>query len=105
MSTFNKEVGKSIDKAKEEKLRNNWKKTKIVSQSSFVGADIINRLLTTPGAVGLRIYYGMDDEGNMQPVFYASDEKGRPITSSLAKTSDDSGGTDATLVCPPHCPQ
>jgi hypothetical protein len=108
MSEFNKEVGKFIDKVKEEKLRNNWKKTKIVSQSSFIGSDMLHKLLGTHGAIGLRIYYGMDDEGNMQPIFYASDAKGRPIiTPSLSKTSeeDTGGGADATMVCPPYCPE
>jgi hypothetical protein len=109
MSTFNKQVGKIIDKTKEEKLRSNWKKTKILTQSSFVGADIINQLLSKTGAVGLRIYYGMDDEGNMQPIFFASDDKGNPIvpskskTSSVETTNDDSGGADASVPCPPFC--
>jgi len=101
MSTFNKQVGNFIDKTKEEKLKSNWKKAKLKTESTFVGSDIINKLLSTPGAVGLRIYYGMDDEGNMQPIFFASDENGSPM---LASTTSDSGA-DATLACPPYCPK
>lgn len=104
MSIFNKHVGKAIDKAKEDKLRSNWKKTKINTQSSFVGSDILTQLLNTPGAVGLRIFYGMDDEGNMQPIFFPCDESGNPITSSNASKMGTASGADATLACPPYCP-
>jgi hypothetical protein len=108
MSDFNKQVGKTIDKAKAEKLKENWKKTKILTQSNFVGSDIIGQLLAKPGAVGLRIYYGMDDEGNMAPIFYACDSKGNAITSvtkdseSLDATKLDDG-VDASIPCPPFC--
>jgi len=114
MSTFNKQVGKPIDKSKEEKLKANWKKTKILTQSSFLGSDIIISLLNKPGAVGLRIYYGMDDEGNMAPVFFACDSAGKPIitetTSSEAgalststDTANGGGGVNASVPCPPVC--
>lgn len=105
MSEFNRQVGKFIDKTKSEKLKANWKKTKISSESSFVGSDIINKLLNTPGSVGLRIYYGMDEEGNMQPIFFASDENGRPIKTSASASDEEFGGADATMVCPPYCPR
>jgi hypothetical protein len=107
MSDFNKHVGKFIDKSKAEKLKSNWKKTKIATQSSFVGTDIITELLAKPGAVGLRIFYGVDDDGNMAPVFYAADAEGRVISgtqkSASASLLDD--GADASLACPPYCPK
>lgn len=102
MSIFNKQVGKIIDKVKEEKLKSNWKKTKIMTQSSFVGSDILTQLLNKPDAVGLRLYYGLDDEGKLQPIFYACDASGNPITSST--TTEGDGGADASLPCPPYCP-
>jgi len=115
MSTFNKQVGKSIDKSKEEKLKTNWKKTKILTESSFIGADIIASLLNKPGAVGIRIYYGMDDEGNMAPVFFACDSNGKPITTetvtseiaTLSASTDatSGGGVNASIPCPPACAQ
>jgi hypothetical protein len=111
MSEFNKKVGKIIDRAREKKLAENWRKTKIVTQSSFVGADILLKLLQRPGAVGLRIQYGMDDDGNMHPVFFACDAGGRIINtvservSSLLDPEDgESDGADASLPCPPYCP-
>lgn len=110
MSTFNKQVGKPIDKTKEDKLRSNWKKNKILTDSSFVGSDVIIALLNKPGAVGLKIYYGMDDEGNMQPIFFACDSNGDAIkskttteTSSSALSAADDGGVDASVPCPPVC--
>jgi hypothetical protein len=105
MSEFNKQVGKVIDKTKEEKLKNNWKKTKIITQSSFVGSDIIYQLLSTQGAVGLRIFYGMDDEGNVQPIFSACDDSGNPIGSTTTEAKTEYQAADATLSCPPYCPK
>lgn len=108
MSDFNKKVGKTIDKAKAEKLKENWKKTKILTQSNFVGTDVISQLLNKPGAVGLRICYGMDDEGNMAPVFYACDSNGNVIPSvSMSSESLDASklddGVNASIPCPPFC--
>lgn len=105
MSIFNKHVGKHIDKAKTDKLIGNWKKSGIKTQSSFVGSDIINQLLQTDKAVGLRIYYGLDDEGNMQPVFYAADENGKIIRSSAEgkDAATEPAGVDTTIPCPPYC--
>lgn len=105
MSIFNKHVGKFIDKAKADKLKSNWKKTKILTQSSFVGADILAKLLNKPGAEGIRIYYGVDDEGNMQPVITACDGNGNPIDLGTdEKTSMQFEGADASVPCPPYCP-
>lgn len=110
MSDFNKQVGKIISKAREKRLTENWKKTNIVTQSSFVGSEIILRLLQKPGAVGLRIQYGIDDAGNMHPVFFACDAAGRIIRTiseravSILDELDDSDGADASLPCPPYCP-
>ncbi|MBT1698114.1 hypothetical protein KK083_14570 [Fulvivirgaceae bacterium PWU4] len=109
MSDFNKQVGKIISKARERQLTENWKKTSIVTQSSFVGADILLKLLRKPGAVGLRIQYGIDDDGNMHPVFFACDATGKIIRTVAEKVistfdPDDSDGADASLPCPPYCP-
>ena len=109
MSDFNQYVGKIISKAREKRLLENWKKTSIVTQSSFVGADIILSLLRKPGAVGLRIQYGLDDDGNMHPVFFACDAAGKVIKTVSEKAisildADDSDGADASLPCPPYCP-
>jgi hypothetical protein len=113
MSNFGRHVGKIINRAKAKKLKENWKKTKILTESSFVGADILLKLLERPGAVGVRICYGMDDAGNMQPLLYACDANGKIVISSVAgislhldvETNDDSDdGSDASLPCPPYCP-
>jgi hypothetical protein len=110
MSVFNKQVGKPIDKIKEEKLRANWKKHKILTDSSFIGADVISELLNKPGAVGLRIYYGIDDDGNMAPIFFACDANGDPIVSQSQQSETNastrvtsSDGINASVPCPPAC--
>jgi hypothetical protein len=106
MSEFNKNVGTRIDKTKENKLRANWKRTNIKTQSVFIGADAVNGLLSQAGAVGLRIYLGLDDDGNLQPIFFASDSEGNPIKQRVQeKDLTDDGGIDASLPCPPYCPK
>lgn len=106
MSDFNKQVGSKIDKSKHDKLRSNWKKTKIKTQSCFIGSDAITSLLGASGAVGLRIYFGLDDEGNLQPIFFASDSEGNPIKQPATLTGDgQDDGIDASLPCPPYCPK
>jgi hypothetical protein len=104
MSHFNKQVGKHIDREKSDKLRKNWKAKGIVTESSFIGSEIIMNLLSRPGAVGLKICYGLDDEGNMQPVLFGCDDKGNAIHVSEGKDGGSaSGGADASIPCPPYC--
>jgi hypothetical protein len=97
MSEFNKQVGKKVSKDEADKLKKNFKKLGLRTESSFFGSDRINEILNTPGAIGLRITYGMDDEGNLQPV----------ITAELSEISAslDTVYMDASLPCPPYCPK
>lgn len=107
MSHFNKQVGKFIDKTKAGKLKHNWKKTGIITESSFIGSDILFKILNTPGAVGIRVVYGLDNENNMQPIIYPCDSNGSIIRASqqasTLQAEDDSDGADASVPCPPYC--
>lgn len=96
MNQFNKGVGSMIDKADFDKKKSNWKKTGIETQSSFFGADIINTLLNKPGCIGISINYGMNDEGQMQPILTAE------LESSTVSTEPTSYA-NASLPCPPVC--
>jgi hypothetical protein len=110
---FSKDVGKPISKVKHKEALANWKKTGIVTKCNFFGADVFTRLLSLPGAVGITIFHGMDDKGNMQPLLFATDVNGNtivppaPAGAVFALTDSDesdSGGYNASMTCPPHCP-
>ena len=103
MGEFNKKVGKQIPKDEADKLIKRWKEKKHKTNSSFFGADIISSLLSKPGATGIRIHYGLDDQGNMQPVLTPEYDE----TTLTAQTQDEDPGTyaDSSLGCPPYCPK
>jgi hypothetical protein len=106
MSEFNKKVGKYIEHDVIEKYKRNWKHMGgCETESSFIGADIIDKLRATPGFEGFRIYYGLDDDGRLQPIFYAADITGKPIVTSSGKDGGNANGADATMACPPYCPK
>lgn len=102
---FNKNVGKFTTEKEIDKLKDNWRKTKIATQSNFFGTDIIMKQLNKHGAVGISIYYGMSDTGVMQPILYAVDEKGRPIKVADGKDGESTVGANASNPCPPFCPE
>jgi hypothetical protein len=102
---FNKKIGNFIDNTLYEKLRSNWKKTGIATQSNFFGMDVIDNLRQHPNAAGITIEYGINDEGIMQPILFAADDEGRKIITSAGKDGGGSGGADASSPCPPYCPK
>lgn len=118
MSNFNKNVGKPISKVDEQKAIDNWTKASakasIKTKSNFFGADIIQKLLNISGSVGISIVHGLDNEGNMKPMIFATDKDGKLIVPTSSEKStfsaaadlesdDDSGGYNASMTCPPYC--
>lgn len=47
--------------------------------ASFYGKDHIQALLNQTGAMGIRIYYGIDNQGEKQMVLVAADANGNDI--------------------------
>jgi hypothetical protein len=103
MSIFNRHVGKFIDSTSIQKMKGNWKKKELKTESVFIGRDIIEQLLKKDGCEGLRVVFGIDDEENVQPIFYAADDKGKIIKSVEGKDGDESVGADRSVPCPPYC--
>jgi hypothetical protein len=75
-------------------------------------------LLAQPGCVGLRIYYGMDDNLGLHAIIVGVDAQNRDIlptsttTSAMTSTTTEGGVSteetgiilDEGLRCPPSCP-
>jgi hypothetical protein len=95
-SPFNKKVGKDIPKDKADKLMKNWNDKGHKTKSNFFGSDLIQKFLNMDGCVGIRIHYGLDEEGNMQPVI-------TPEVEDSGKQRQSQVFGDSSLGCPPYC--
>ena len=64
-------------------------------QAHFFGMDILNKILSQPGCVGLRMYYALDELGVKQMIVVGvnADE-----TDQYDKTIAERG-----FPCPPYC--
>ena len=63
-------------------------------KGGFLGKDKINELLQQPGAMGIRIYFGVDENGDKTVVLAAADADENDMTSLLL---------DRWKPCPPRC--
>lgn len=92
-----------------------------VTRAIFYGADKVRALLDTPGAVGIRVYYGLHpNPGLGQPyskkmVLVAVDKDGYDIPGNPSKAPDPNapmakdgpgqgGYLDDGVPCPDQCP-
>ena len=75
---------------------------KTVITGHFFGSEKIKQLLDEKDAVGIRIYYGINDEGTDTLMLVAS-------RADLSDILPEEGGggpiiLDDSVVCPPYCP-
>ena len=74
-------------------------------RAHFFGFRIISRILALPGCKGIRIYYGLDDQGKKQLLLVGTDSDGAdllPATDALMDTEPNIIG-DVSFPCPPYC--
>lgn len=65
-------------------------------QSAFFGRDLLEALLAQPGSMGIRIYYGLNEDGIQELVLVSAD----------ADENDDLNLiVDKSHKCPPRCPK
>lgn len=65
-------------------------------QSAFYGREMLEALLAQPGSMGIRVYYGLNEDGSQELVLVSSD----------AEENDDlSLILDKAHKCPPRCPK
>ncbi len=63
-------------------------------KARFFGKDIINKILNQEGCMGIRFYYGLDEDGNNQLVMVGADSDENDITDLVA---------DLSHPCPDTC--
>ena len=77
-------------------------------RAHFFGKEILTNILNQPGCMGIRFYYGIDDQGQKALVLVGADEKGTNIWSGKAgkgklKAAVRQLGGDLSYPCPPYC--
>lgn len=76
---------------------------KTIIKGHFLGSEKIKQLLDEKDAVGIRIYYGVNQNGTDTIMVVAA----RADMSDILPDPDGGGPIilDDTLVCPPYCPK
>jgi hypothetical protein len=64
-------------------------------QGGAFSRQAVERLLDQKGCTGLRIYYGMHDDGSPAPVLVGVDPKGNDLSQGII--------LEEHLPCPPFC--
>ncbi|RAJ06762.1 hypothetical protein LX64_01889 [Chitinophaga skermanii] len=114
---FNKHAGTFITLATGEKYTREFRKhekdkgKKDFTIAAFFGSAKLEHLLSNPEAVGLRIYYGLDVDGDGKKdkkfVIVAVDENGRDLIDTekhLSKGEKDGDDIlDGGVYCPVNC--
>ncbi len=86
-------------------IKNKESKGKPFVQSSFYGRKIIQKLLSTKGAIGIRMYYGLTLQGGQKLVLTAEDAQGKILRKDRSyKKAEGSGVVNASEDCPESCP-
>ncbi|WP_207515793.1 hypothetical protein [Longitalea luteola] len=111
--TILKEVRKigtllSLEKAKE--MIEAWQNQEPEAVKSFLyGRKIFEQLLQVPGCVGIRVFNGIDDNGQQALVFVPVGEKNQNILNYSVTTTEgivvvEAPVADGGLKCPTYCP-
>ncbi len=75
-------------------------------KAHFFGSEIIDKILTQSGCVGIRMYYAIDDNGGKQIVLVGVDSNGNNMEPATLELNLDDPNTiaDISFPCPSFCP-
>ena len=108
-----KQLTSNYEENKKKILKDEFQEETILPTSETFDRAAFDQLLSQEGCVGIRIYYGMDEESNVKLVAVGVDKNGQDIltsTTASKKTTNDETTDDAVfalsdgLRCPPYCP-
>lgn len=106
---FTGKEGKSISWETAKQWSANFQKRELsispdttVIKAHYFGAEKVQQLLNVNDSVGVRVYLGLDDEGNSKLYMTA-------VSSDMKDILPDNGDggpiiLDDTRTCPPYCP-
>ena len=87
-----------------EKEKKNGKENPVRAQ--FYGKKMIEEMLSRKGAMGIRIYFGENEDGNPNLVLVPADAKGKNLvkdTTGLKDMPDHADYGSNGPECPQHC--
>ena len=108
-----KELTTHYAKNKNKILKDEFHDNAILPTCETFERAAFDQLLAQEGCVGIRIYYGMDEESNVKLVVVGVDENDQDIRQSASglrkvKTDDTMGepvlALSDSIRCPPYCP-
>lgn len=78
----------------------------VIPYSETFDRVAIDELLGLPGCVGIRIYFGLDEEFKIRLILVGVNDKGEDliIPSSTEDETSDGKVVEEGIRCPPHCP-
>lgn len=92
---FNGKEGGAISLEEASQMTANYRgKNPNSTIAHFFGKDILSKLINVKGAKGIRMYYGIDSEGNKQLVLVAADADQNDILELIV---------DVSSPCPNWC--
>lgn len=93
--SFNGTEGGEISLAKASEMTSNYRSQNPGETiAHFFGKDIIQRILSQEGCMGIRIYYGIDQDETKQLILVGADENQNDIIQLVA---------DLSFPCPQTC--
>ncbi len=94
---FNGTEGGEITLSEGSKMTSNYRdRNPNQTIAHFFGRDILERILSQENCMGIRMYYGIDDDGKKQIVLVGADEHQNDLTDLVA---------DISHPCPHTCSQ
>ena len=92
---------------KETILKSEFAGREILTICDTLPKEVFQTLMSKPGCVSIRIYYGMDSSLKVRPVIVPVNSSGQDILPQSGGAPNFDGGSDIgddTMRCPPHCP-
>lgn len=74
----------------------------VLPLSETFNRQAFEELLSKPGCKGIRLYYGMDETGQLRAIFVAVDENEADLLPAEAGVADGSI-IEVGKICPPDC--
>jgi hypothetical protein len=104
--TFSKTDGAGITETKAQEWAKRFRdkhpgKTDVIAR--FIGTDMVKKILEQDQCVGMRIYFGYDETGQIQVFLCGARADGSNIWPDAAGSP--AVLMDGTLACPPYCPR
>jgi hypothetical protein len=85
---FNGTEGGAISLEQGSDLASKWRKhNPDARKGAFMGKEILIELLNQEGCKGIRVYYGLDEDGQMQPVFSGAEANENDLLDLVANGS------------------